>query len=243
MRTEQLKVYGLALSGILFVSSTAVRSARAIDYKIKKKDTLNQIASRYYGDPLVSASIYEANRAILEDAYYAQLRAHPDLAKRHPRPGADIIFPGYTIKLPDIIQHERVPYSRSDYDWTPTVRNWIDRLSRRDHSLENLRRFVEEFFKGPKVTTPPIVLFDNYAPASEVSTPKVRGVAPEWYKNPSSEFQYCAKRVCDKYKNLCYFDCLTIAQRFEDAWAKWKCDNLPEKLPVEIDTRRTTCDY
>lgn len=65
------------------------------------------------------------------------------------------------------------------------------------------------------------------------STDAKREKIPRWFEAPSNGVQQCAKRVCEQYRSLCYYECVAVAKRFSDA--RLSCDILPNDLPYTLN--------
>lgn len=75
---------------------------------------------------------------------------------------------------------------------------------------------------------------------SRSSSAALREVVPAWYSSPKESLHKCAKAVCDRYQNLCFFECLIVAKRLSDGDVS--CSRLPDTLPYEVDEEnRDSC--
>ena len=212
----------LLLTAFLTASPTHAEQERPpVKYKIVDKDSLWVIATLFYNAPSAGITLYNINKAVL------------DAANKHHQKGAHWIFPDTVIELPAEIRSRGIPYRRRDF---PMNRSLALAIGHEDGiDMTGLVTITREQILPKdtelKKTMPPP--FDQHAPVS--SGPKaIRESAPAWFKEPDSHLETCAKAVCNRFKQLCFFECLAVAKRLADGEHQTTCDTLVQ-LPYEVD--------
>lgn len=218
---------------LLLASAAVVLPAHAeeppIQYTIRPGDKLWAIATRFYNAPEAYRAIYQHNKAALNAAN-----------KEHAK-GPDRIFPGTVIELPGDIKVAETLYTRRqtpmDVDLATSVArpDGINLLELWKITRENI---VPREVVLSEVTEPPLT---NAKLVASAPTAK-REPAPEWFSKPDSSVEECAKSLCVRFEQLCYFECLSIAKRFKDGERQNLCDELNSApraaaitLPFQVD--------
>jgi hypothetical protein len=101
-------------------------------------------------------------------------------------------------------------------------------------------------YTKPKGNVPPP--FERHAPVSQGPKAK-REKDPEWFSKPDSSVERCARSVCVRFEQLCFFECLAVAKRLADGDQQGMCETLQQhphdmsvQLPYEIDEEtRESC--
>lgn len=217
-----------------------VSQSDVIQYTIQKGDTLRLIATQYYSAPSAVGAIFTRNKKILEDAYEGVRRSDPKFdARLHPFT-IDTIYLKTIIELPALLVSKGGHlYKRMDVPMTPTLAQQIADKGKID--LISLSKIADQFQDGlgiprlPNASPPPLPLtgYKKVVASSRQDATVKRESRPMWHTSPSNDIQVCAVAVCEKYRSLCYFECMAIAIRFDDSDVL--CTNLPKTLPYEID--------
>lgn len=220
----------LLLAAILAAPPTHAQQRRpAIKYTIVYKDELWVIATLYYNAPTAAGALYNYNRAVLDAAN-----------KTHPK-GPDWIFPDTVIELPDQIEWRDIRYTRRE---APMNRELAKAVGRREGiGVAELSEIARKKIL-PKYTSPLGNVqqpFDKHASVSQ--GPKAaRERAPAWFNKPDSMMERCARSVCTRFEQLCFFECLSIAKRLSDGDQLKICERLQQhphdmsvQLPYEVD--------
>jgi hypothetical protein len=220
--------------------SPAAPAARpdVIQHVIQKGETLHLIATQYYSAPSAFGAIFTRNREKFKDAYERVKKSDPKFdVLLHPF-AINMIYPGTVIELPALLESKRGHlYQRMDVPMTSELAQQIADKGRID--LTNLNKISNQIRDGltnppkPDPSPQPLPGYTKIVAASPQDATIKREERPEWHKNPSTELHNCAVAICKKYKNICYFECMTAARRFEDG--EVLCNKLPKVLPYEID--------
>src|SRR5262249_38548255 len=109
-----------------------------------------------------------------------------------------------------------------------------------DFDLDRLGEFRKSVTPGGlNVKSPPAPL-EGHVKVSSAGGMATREAAPSWYKSPQAGVGRCAKAVCNKYRMLCYYECVGVAKRLGDG--RTSCNKLPPSLPYEVDAdTRDSC--
>jgi hypothetical protein len=220
----------LLLASILAAPPTHAQQRRpSIKYTIVDGDSLWIIATLYYNAPTAAGALYNHNRAVL------------DAANKTSRKGADWIFPNTVIELPDQIESGDIPYTRRK---APMNRDLAKAVGRPGgigvaELLDITRDKIVPKYTRPVGNVQP--RFDKHASVSQ--GPKAtRERAPAWFNSPDSNMERCAKSVCTRFEQLCFFECLAIAKRLSDGDQPKICERLQQhphdrnvQLPYEVD--------
>jgi hypothetical protein len=220
----------LLLAAILAAPPTHAQQRRpSIKYTIVDNDSLWIIATLYYNAPTAAVALYNHNRAVLDAAN-----------KTHPK-GADWIFPNTVIDLPDQIESGDIRYTRRE---APMDRSLAEAVGRPGgigmaELLAVTRKKILPKYTSPigNVQAP----FNKHASVSR--GPKAaRERAPAWFNKPDSSLERCAKSVCTRFEQLCFFECLAISKRLSDGDRLNICERLQQRphdmsvqLPYEVD--------
>jgi hypothetical protein len=220
----------LLLAAILSAQPTHAQQQRPpITYTIQPGDTLWVIATLYYNAPTAGGALYHLNKIVLDNAN-----------KTHPK-GARWIFPGTIIELPAQIRSLDILYTRRERPMNRSLAEVVgspEGIDMTDLSRITREKILPKYTK-PKGNVPPP--FDRHAPVSQ--GPKAtRERTPQWFKNPDSNLEQCAKLVCTRFEQLCFFECLAVAKRLRDGDHPRICENLQQRpydmslqLPYEVD--------
>lgn len=220
----------LLLAVILAAPLTHAQQRRPpIKYAIVDRDSLWIIATIYYNAPTAGGALYNHNKAVLDAAN-----------KTHPK-GADWIFPNTVIELPDQIVSRDIRYTRRDapMDRVLAIEVGNNKGIGMDDLLTITRKNILPKYTSPMGSVQPP--FDKHAPVS--GGPKAaREKSPSWFNKPDSIMERCAKSVCIRFEQLCFFECLSIAKRLSDGDQQAICDRLQQnphnknvQLPYEVD--------
>jgi hypothetical protein len=225
----------LLLAAILSAQPTHAQQQRPpITYTIQPGDTLWVVATLYYNAPTAGGALYNINKVVLDNAN-----------KTHPK-GAKWIFPGTVIELPAQIRAHDIPYTRREHPMkrsTAEVVGRPDGIDMADLSKITRNNILPRYTKPKRNVPKP---FDRHAIVSQ--GPKAtRESTPKWFKNPSSNLERCARSVCTRFEQLCFFECLTVAKRLKDGNQTMICEKLQQhprdvELPYEVDEEtRQSC--
>jgi hypothetical protein len=194
-------------------------------------DTLRSVAARYYADPLAYLAIYRRNRKVFERSYQLQAARIPRYGERYPGPGPDRVYTEDEIVLPIEIDRDGQLDTRFD---EPLSADATDAILR-DRPQEILDA-VSKGDGGAESPRPSPALVQ----ASTYGTRVTRESVPSWYASPSTPAQRCTVVLCEHYTNLCYGDCLVLAQRLDDMDTNF-CGCPPQHYPAEMLAAQTPC--
>jgi hypothetical protein len=200
-----------------------------IKYSIEAGDTLWLIATRFYNAPGAYSALYKHNKAALDAAN-----------KDHPK-GPNWIFPSTVINLPLEIRVGDTSYTRRA---TPMNVDLATEVASPDGiDLKTLLRvtrakILPRWMKPNDAPSAPVTRSSSVLSASKAK----RESPPEWFSKPDSGVEQCAKSVCVRFEQLCYFECLSIAKRFHDGERQNLCQELQKSprsaavaLPLQVD--------
>ena len=113
-----------------------------------------------------------------------------------------------------------------------------DGIDMTDLSTITRNKILPKYTKPAKKAPVP---FNKHAPLS--NAPKAtREQAPSWFNKPDSGLELCARAVCHRFQQLCFFECLSVAKRLSDGDQSRICEKLrshPQdssvQLPYEVD--------
>ncbi|HZF50254.1 MAG TPA: hypothetical protein VE093_16460 [Polyangiaceae bacterium] len=197
-------------------------------YTVQPNDTLWLISTRFYNAPSAYIAIYRHNKRTLDAA-----------AGGHDK-GVSRIYPNTEIVLPDVIKMGEIWYRRRQAPMNIDVARKVASSNGIDLTSLTASRahMVPNFVKRVEAPKPPLGV-QVPVPSARMAT---REPTPEWFANPDSEVERCAKAVCMKFEQLCYFECLTVAKRLHDGDKGGYCEDLqedprntPMSLPLEVD--------
>lgn len=212
----------------------AQQQRQPIKYTIQASDTLWVIATLYYNAPTAGGALYSLNQPVLDAAN-----------KTHPK-GPKWIFPGTDIDLPPQIRSRGILYTRRD---GPMDRNLALLVGRPDGidvaELSEIMLNKYPQYKNQTKAPPP---FNRHARLAQGPT-AMRETAPAWFSAPNSRLEVCARAVCTRFEQLCFFECLAVAKRFLDGEHPTLCEriqmnphNMSIQLPYEVDEEtRDSC--
>jgi hypothetical protein len=205
-----------------------------IKYTIQPNDSLWLIATRYYDDARAFRAIYK----------YAKNKTQLDKDRKVKSP--DKIDPGSTIELPHMLEDKDTGEWYQRRERTPMN----EKLGRKiaDHGAEGIRLSTASSIvdddvlpKDLKFKAAPPRPANDYKPLSQAPKAK-RESTPEWFRKPDAPVEQCAKSLCIRFEQLCYFECLSVAKRLLDGDRESICDGLGKKprtatvvLPYEVD--------
>jgi len=214
----------------------ASRSAPSIQYTVHENDTMCLIATMYYSAPSAYVELYVKNRDVLEKAHRQFARNNPRLKKR--TMGPSTIYPGTVIDIPaELGGVNRILYSRRP---SPMDREFARNVaSEKGIDLDDLGRATRDRLPMWLGKTRKDVPSSGYTSVKQKAAAALREPTPAWFTNPEDSISKCAKSVCERFGQLCYFECLGVAKRFLDGDVS--CLSLPNSLPYEVDDQDRTC--
>jgi len=213
-------------------------------YLVKPNESLWGIATSFYGDHDAHHALYEINKKILDKVWSNAEKTHPNLKQKYPNK-QDYIIPNIKIQVPYKVDYKQIFFIRNDLQVNMELINSI-KDNNNELSLPLLKKAVindESFVDVIEEAPHPLEGYIDISIKSDKLKNRDRGQPPVWWNNPNetSDFQLCSKLICNKYTQLCYFDCLTLSKRLYDAFddktaMMKKCKNLPDQLPFQLDS-------
>ena len=219
----------LLLLACTSIALPAHAQERPETYSIEAGDTLWLIATRFYNAPAAYSALYKHNKTALDAAN-----------KNHPK-GPSWIFPSTVIHLPLEIRVGDTSYTRRASPMNVALAAEV--ASPDGIDLKTLLRVTHEkilpkWMTPASVTSPPL---PGSLPVPSASKAK-RESTPQWFSKPDTDVELCARSVCVRFEQLCYFECLSIAKRFIDGERQNLCQELQTSprsaafaLPLQVD--------
>jgi hypothetical protein len=225
------------MAAVLAASPTHAEEQRPpIKYTIQEGDTLWIIATLYYNAPTAGGALYNYNKAVLDKAN-----------KTHSK-GPRWIFPPTEIELPAQIRSREIPYKRRDSPMNRSLAEAVglpDGIDMTDLLITTRDKILPPYTKPAGNVPSP---FNRHATLSQA--PKAtRERTPAWFTKPDSTLELCARAVCTRFEQLCFFECLSVAKRLKDGDHLRICEKLQQhphdmsvQLPYEVDEEtRDSC--
>lgn len=236
-RRNRLWLCRIAVAASLFTANVPAYPLPAkMAYTIQPEDTLCLISTRYYNAPTAAVGIYQHNKKAL------------DAANKGHDPSPQWIFPGTVIELPLYITSNGTRYERRE---TPMELSLAKSVANpQGIKLNDLIQVSQQRVLAYKSKAGGEPIKSDHKPIIS-SLKAVREPAPQWFSNPdrSNKLVTCAKTICNRFMQLCYFECLLIAKRLSDGDEQSLCDTMESappntfiSLPYEVDqSTRTAC--